>query len=93
MKKQPRAPNMSNREFQDQPPDGDDLTDYDRTHLKLYMRLLDAHVSGGDWQEAAHTLFGIDAGVEPVRAEAVFKTHLARAKWMTDHGYRQLLAQ
>jgi Uncharacterized conserved protein (DUF2285) len=84
---------MSNTELQDQPPPSDALTDYDRAHLKLYMRLLDAAAAGADWQEAAPVLFGIDLEVESGRAEAVYKSHLARAKWMTDHGYRQLLAQ
>jgi hypothetical protein len=83
---------MSNPELQDQPPASDTLTDYDRAHLKLYMRLLDADADGADWQEATHLLVGIDAGVESRRAEAVYQAHLARAKWMIDHGYRQLLA-
>jgi Uncharacterized conserved protein (DUF2285) len=84
---------MSNPELRDQPPASDTLTDYDRAHLKLYIRLLDAEAAGADWREATHVLFGIDADVETRRAEAVYKAHLARAKWMTDHGYRQLLAQ
>jgi hypothetical protein len=84
---------MSNPELRDQPPASDTLTDYDRAHLKLYIRLLDAEAAGADWREATDVLFGFDADVETRRAEAVYKAHLARAKWMTDHGYRQLLAQ
>jgi hypothetical protein len=84
---------MSNPEFQDQPPASDTLTDYDHAHLKLYMRLLDAHASGADWQEVTRLLFGIDPAGDPQRAKAVHAAHLARANWMTDHGYRQLLAQ
>lgn len=84
---------MSNPAFQDQPPASDTLTDYDHTHLKLYMRLLDADASGADWQEVTQMLFGIDVAEDPLRAMAVHAAHLARAKWMTDHGYRQLLAQ
>jgi hypothetical protein len=83
---------MSNPELQDQPPASDTLTDYDRSHLKLYMRLLDAEASGSDWQEATLVLFGIDPAEDERRAKAVHSAHLARAKWMTDHGYRQLLA-
>jgi hypothetical protein len=84
---------MSNPEIQDQPPASDILTDYDRAHLKLYMRLLDAEAAGASWQEVMQVLFGIDPADDTQRAEAIYATHLARAKWMTDRGYRQLLAQ
>lgn len=33
------------------------MTAYDRTHLKLYMRLLDAEADGAPWEEAAEILF------------------------------------
>jgi len=33
----------------------------------------------------------IDPDREPDRARHVFDSHLARAKWMTEHGYRHLL--
>jgi Uncharacterized conserved protein (DUF2285) len=88
-----KSPNMSNSAFQDQPPINDTLTNYDRAHLKLYMRLLDAEANGADWREVAQVLFGVDPGDDPQRAEAIHAAHLARAKWMTAHGYRQLLAQ
>ena len=32
--------------FDDLAPSGQDLTDYDRSHVKLYMRLLDAVADG-----------------------------------------------
>lgn len=66
------------------------LTSYDRAHTKLYMRLLDAETDGADWREAVALLFGIDAGKEPERANRVHRSHLARARWMREHGYRQL---
>lgn len=84
---------MSNLAFQDQPPASDTLTDYDHAHLKLYMRLLDAEASGADCREVTRMLFGIDPANDAQRAKAVHAAHLARAKWMTDQGYRQLLAQ
>jgi hypothetical protein len=34
--------------FLDKPPSGDSLTSYDREHMKLYMRLLDAERDGAD---------------------------------------------
>lgn len=79
--------------FEDMAPDSADLTDYDRAHIKLYMRLLDAAVDGADWREAVEVLFGIDPIREPKRARKVYDSHLARAGWMTHTGYRHLLRE
>ncbi len=75
----------------DAPPAEDCVTVYDRDHLRLYMRLLDANAEGASLLEIARTLFGIDADAEPERARRVHDRHLARARWMTEHGYRDLL--
>jgi glycerol-3-phosphate O-acyltransferase len=76
--------------FLDRPPESATLTDYDRSHMKLYMRLLDAATDGAAWQEAVSVLFGIDPDKNPERARRVHDSHLARARWMTEHGYRLL---
>jgi len=34
------------------------LIEYDRAHVKLYMRLLDAAADGGKWTEAVNILLG-----------------------------------
>jgi hypothetical protein len=67
------------------------LTPYDHEHLITYLRLLDADADGADWQEVARIVLHIDPEREPVRARRVFDSHLARARWMTEHGYRHLL--
>lgn len=67
------------------------LTDYDRAHLPIYMRLLDAADAGAPWDEAARIVLGIDPTREPDRAKRAYDSHLARARWMMDHGYRHLL--
>lgn len=72
-------------------PQSDDLTDYDHAHMKLYLRLFDAAESGASLQEISQILFGIDADKEPERARKIYDSHLARARWMTEHGYRKLL--
>ncbi|UCI18456.1 DUF2285 domain-containing protein [Mesorhizobium sp. B2-1-8] len=77
--------------FDDTAPTGDELTDYDRRHIKLYMRLFDADADGADWREVVRILFGIDPKEEPRRARQVHDSHLARARWMTRTGYRHLL--
>jgi hypothetical protein len=75
----------------DQAPTAGDLTGYDHEHLVTYLRLLDADAEGADWAEVARIVLHIDPSHEPERARRVFESHLARAKWMTEHGYRDLL--
>jgi len=77
--------------FLDEPPQSPALTSYDREHMKLYLRLLDAATDGASWKEAVAVLFGLDADREPKRAKRVHDTHLARARWMSEVGYRLLL--
>ena len=67
------------------------LTDYDRAHLKLYLRLLDADEEGAAWDEVAKVLLEIDPVAEPDRARRRHESHLARARWMTEQGYLDIL--
>jgi hypothetical protein len=55
------------------------------------MRLLDAADAGAPWDEAARIVLGIDPTREPDRAKRAYDSHLARARWVMDHGYRHLL--
>jgi hypothetical protein len=75
----------------DQAPALDSLTAYDQAHLVTYLRLLDADAEGADWTEVARIMLHIDPKQEPERARRAWESHLARAKWMTEHGYRHLL--
>lgn len=77
----------------DHPPESGELTDYDRQHMKLYMRVLDAAADGADWHEAVAVIFDVDPDADPERARRVHDSHLARARWMTEHGYRNLLGE
>ena len=67
------------------------LTGYDEEHLITYLRLLDADADGADWREVANIVLHIDPDREPDRARRAWESHLARAKWMTESGYRHLL--
>lgn len=67
------------------------LTGYDETHLVTYLRLLDAEAEGADWREVAKIVLKIDPIAEPRRAQRAWESHLRRARWMTEHGYRHLL--
>jgi hypothetical protein len=75
----------------DTAPSGSELTAYDLEHLITYLRLLDADAEGAHWREVARVVLHLDPDRDPHRARRAFESHLARAKWMTEHGYRQLL--
>ncbi len=77
----------------DTAPDEQVLTHYDQQHAVTYVRLLDAEKAGADWQEVARIVLGIDPISEPDRARRAYESHLARAKWVARHGYRDLLAR
>ena len=82
---------MSTPSFEDRPPQLDRVSPYDERHLASYIRLLDAAAEGADWREAVAVIFGLDPNKEPERAKIVHDSHLARARWMTEKGYRHLL--
>lgn len=77
--------------FEERPPDGLRVTPYDESHLTTYIRLLDADAEGADWREVVSVIFGLDPAHDPDRAKAVHDSHQARARWMTEIGYRYLL--
>lgn len=67
------------------------LTDYDRGHLTVYLRLLDADQDGADWRQAARLILRRNAGLDEAEARQCWESHLQRARWMTQTGYRLLL--
>ena len=86
MKKPPLDPDVA-----DLAPTDSVLTIYDEEHIITYLRLLDADAEAADWREVVLLVLHIDPRLEPDRARRAFDSHLARAKWMTEHGYRHLL--
>lgn len=82
---------MNKSAFKDSPPLTDRVNAYDEAHLATYLRLLDAADEGADWREVVKIVFGLDAEADPERAKQMHDSHLARARWMTEHGYRHLL--
>lgn len=82
---------MTTPPFETYPPHEEGVTSYDERHLVTYLRLLDAEAEGADWREVTAIVFGIDASKEPDRAKTIHESHLARAHWMTQSGYRHLL--
>ena len=75
----------------DAPPAADHVTDYDLRHVKTYLRLLDAAAEGADWHDVAGLVLELDVAANPDHARYVHDAHLARARWMTTTGYRDLL--
>jgi hypothetical protein len=69
----------------------DGLTSYDMEHLVTYLRVLDAETDGADWTEVARIVLHIDPASDPARAHRAWESHLARASWMTEEGYKLLL--
>jgi len=65
-------------------PEGHGVVDYDRRHLALYAALLEADDAGGPWQDAAASLMQID--VSKCDAEACWRSHLERARWIVGDG-------
>lgn len=67
------------------------MTDYDRMHMATYLRLLDAASENTPWEEVARVVLGLDPAQAPDRVRRIHDTHLARARWLTEQGYRDLL--
>ena len=82
---------MTTLPFDDRAPADDRITPYDERHFVTYLRILDAAQEGADWTDVAALVFGLDAAAEPERAQQVHDSHLARARWMTERGYKHLL--
>ncbi len=82
---------MTRPAFQDRPPVTERVNACDERHLITYIRPRDAAEEGADWREVVQIIFGLDAAQEPEPAWIVHDSHLARARWMTETGYRHLL--
>jgi hypothetical protein len=62
------------------------MTAYDEQHVITYMRLMQADSEGADWRDVARIVLHIDPESEPDRARNAYRSHLPRAKWMTEQG-------
>jgi hypothetical protein len=87
----PRRQPSVDPKIDDAAPISDELTDYDYSMLIVYLRMLDAAADDADWRDVCRIVLKIDPEQEPARARRMYDTHLARAQWMTKHGYRHLL--
>ena len=67
------------------------VTTYDEEHIITYLHLLDADAEGADWRDVSRIVLRIDPDTEADRTRRAFESHLSRARWMTEQGYRHLL--
>ncbi|MBX3494465.1 MAG: DUF2285 domain-containing protein [Parvibaculum sp.] len=80
-----------NPEIADDVPWSETITDYDERHLIVYLRLLDAVAAGASDEAMSRNVLGIDPTREAERARNALASHLRRARWMSEKGYRHLL--
>ena len=78
-------------ELADEPPEQDGITAYDRAHFATYLSLLYATGEGQSEEEIAREILGIDPVAEAERARRTLGSHLSRARWLAESGYRALL--
>lgn len=77
----------------DSAPETETLTKYDRQHLVTYLRLLDAEEEHATWQEVARIVLHLDPDHDSERAYKSWKSHLERAHWLSENGYRDLMRE
>ena len=80
---------MAVAEIEDQAREALRVTEDDRCKLPLYAALLDAADEDMDWREAAATILGLD--VADAAAEACWRSHLERARWIIGEGLGQAI--
>lgn len=73
----------------DDVPWSEGITEYDESHLVVYLRLLDAEADGATPEDMARVVLGIDPTKEPQRAAKAVESHLRRAKWMSEQGHQR----
>jgi len=86
-----REPPELDPDVDDEAPTVDTITPYDERRFVTYLRLLDAEAEGADWREVARIVLHRDPEREPDRTRRCWQSHLRRARWMTESGYRHLL--
>lgn len=78
-------------EVDDEAPTASTITPYDERHIVTYLRLLDAAAQGTGWREVARDVLGRDPTRQADQARRCWASHFARARWMSEQGYRQLI--
>lgn len=72
-------------------PTDDSITAYDERHFVTYLRLLDAKAEDADWREVARIVLHRDPVAEESRTRRCWQSHLERAQWLSQQGYKRIL--
>ena len=86
-----RVSKMSDPGVANRAPDDDRVTAYDEANFALYLRLLDASDAGANPKEMCRVILGRDPDTDPESMNSL-NSHLSRARWMCEKGYKFLLA-
>ncbi len=71
-------------------PSDDVITKYDRMHFQQYVKLLDALAAGKDFDEMCECILKIDPTKDRAKAHRTLESHIKRARWISDKGFRQI---
>jgi len=66
------------------------LTEYDEAHFLVYLRLLDARSKCASDEEMVRIIVESDPDKKGESALRSMRSHLERARWMTEEGYSGL---
>lgn len=72
-------------------PADDALTPYGHEHAITYLRLPDAATDCADWRGVAEIVLHIDPARGPQRVRPAYESYMARARWLSESGYKLLL--
>ena len=72
-------------------PSDDKMTPSDKAHFSRYLRLLDAVDAGANSDDMCRTILDRDPVADPASAKKTLESHLARARWMYEQGYKDML--
>lgn len=82
-----------NPDVADEAPQVEFITPYDEAHFVTYVRLLDAELDEADWREISRVVLHRNPDNDVERTRRCWESHLSRARWMTEQGYRYLQGQ
>lgn len=69
------------------------ITAYDEAHFAIYLRLLDAKSKAASEEAMLEIILESSPGLSRDKARRALLSHLKRAVWMSEEGYRGLLGK
>lgn len=88
-----KAPKSAAQPFAEKAPRSPTITAYDEAHFAIYLRLLDAKSKAASEDAMLDIILDAAPGMNRDTARRALRSHLKRAVWMSDEGYRGLLGE